>query len=1473
MQARFDSFNRFEMPKFTLCKPGSVYNLGVITNSIGVLRNTSDEELVVNFNELSELNFVLHQTDAEHDPDDLYAKAKNHQYIFVDDIGYFCISQVEETIDPSGSYKSIKAESAEIELQNKTIPASFYSQESDVEYEYNATFGFDDLMELLVESLPYWTIGDVDSSLRTLHRTFEDVSEDTNILAFMLEDMQDAYECIFVFDTINRQINVYDQNNYLHSTSIHLTNDDIVNSVQISSDASEIYTALRVSGDSDVTISAVNPTGTSVIYRFDYYLDVMTNSLAAKVLAWESAIAGYESSYKTYAQSYYTQLANKIDKQADIDALEQNLTMYNRCKDNIIAACGLTSTSAKGFARGSAANTVTSNVKEYNKALSSGAAQLVVEKSHMDSLTVTSNSATTTYKATGTAGHEIEHLFVRNANGVYTRELTQASSVSAGKFTYAPSTKKLTFYNGDIANNSQIAVFYHSLDAGAKEDAVVVTDLFNIINSEITNVNSAIATAKSQLNTINTNLANIQRNMDNIRSAVDMNTYFTQSELEELTLYMFEGSYSDEYLTITDSMTYPEKLNQISDMYKRAKTQLEKVSKPTEQFSLDVENFIFQKKFEPWTEQLETGTLIAVELTPARPVSLLPQPYNDVSKKGYSFTSNGITWKTNSDGSVTATGTATDASTYTIASNASGSAVKPLCIDPSKHYVLSGCPSGGSNSKYYIEYTMYRINGGNSQTNKDTGAGIAINPNGTYNQIAFTINIASGFACPQGGLVFQPLFTYSHEDYMADLFLSNFTVNYADATLSMTFGNRYNKFDSKSLFEDLLGNIQRATNSLSFIKESIYPIRAGKLDAMQQVLDNVRTLSAGQALTAQNQDFIIDSTGITGLQLDEDGNPDDKQIKIVNNMLALTKDGWQTCDIAIGELLLGDDSVYGINAKVLMGDLILGSQLKISNNSGNLSFDNNGLNITNGTNTFTVNPNNSQKLLSLSNQSQDIMYVDNTGKLHLAESVILGGGTVGSNNSAYISTHNMSGTVAGTTSSSWRLTVGSNFGVTSAGSLYAKNANLSGTISANAGKIGGDDGWIITTNKIYNGTLGTNHSMFLGTSNLGTATIGGHNRSDWRFTVGPNFGVINNGSMCATNASISGTIVANAGKIGGDDGWTITTNKIYNGSIGANDSMFLGTANLGSATIADSARTDWRLTVGSGFGVTRNGALLSNAGRIGGWNISSQSLYKNNTVTKIGAIQSQALLYSPQNPTDNTAAFWIRRREYTGGDTSQDSSYGNWDNTFYVQYDGDVFCNSVITTSLYSPSSLYIRNRNSNGIEIDSEGVRLMVPNSSTPRVKIDMDSSYKQVLVTAPNGMFLNDKRVYNVGSLPVVGDTFSPTSSTNMQNNTITRCGSFTLPPGLWVVQVSMRYGNNSTGRREVWLSQDPNDPYPEINIRSRANQMAVSGDQTYVTFTTMIKVTGSEMAQFFICGYQNSGVTLAAMPRACWYGLYDR
>lgn len=107
------------------------------------------------------------------------------------------------------------------------------------------------------------------------------------------------------------------------------------------------------------------------------------------------------------------------------------------------------------------------------------------------------------------------------------------------------------------------------------------------------------------------------------------------------------------------------------------------------------------------------------------------------------------------------------------------------------------------------------------------------------------------------------------------------------------------------------------------------------------------------------------------------------------------------------------------------------------------------------------------------------------------------------------------------------------FQVKYSGALTAKNATVTGTITAKDGYIGGTGGWVITTGKIYKGTAGSSKGIFLDATAGTTATVAGASHANLMIGVGANFGVDKDGCLFGTNVSISGSITATSGTFTG----------------------------------------------------------------------------------------------------------------------------------------------------------------------------------------------------------------------------------------------------------------------------------------------------------------------------------------------------
>lgn len=93
-------------------------------------------------------------------------------------------------------------------------------------------------------------------------------------------------------------------------------------------------------------------------------------------------------------------------------------------------------------------------------------------RKYTDRVIVKSNKATTAETAAGTAGDEIGTIYVRDANQTYIsggKKLTQvASTPKTGEFTYTPDSKEITFFAGDVADGTEVVMFYDVKVTGKK---------------------------------------------------------------------------------------------------------------------------------------------------------------------------------------------------------------------------------------------------------------------------------------------------------------------------------------------------------------------------------------------------------------------------------------------------------------------------------------------------------------------------------------------------------------------------------------------------------------------------------------------------------------------------------------------------------------------------------------------------------------------------------------------------------------------------------------------------------------------------------------------------------------------------------------------------------------------------------------------------------------------------------------------
>ena len=289
MLQKFNYFGEHDDYNIRLCNPNM--------NEICLLNSGYNKELYLRFNDMSEFHITIpYKIDDDIFP--YYDYVVSKRIISIDGIKRFIITDVSETDDGITKQKEVTAYSLEMELSYKKINL------------FDGTYKFYDplnpqntLLGKILETTN-WTVGDVDSDLLNMYRTFE--IPDSTVYEFLLNDVENSYECVFVFDTFQKTVSAYTLPSLVSKTDIYLTYDNLINQIQITEKSDEIVTALSVYGGNDLGIATVNPLGTNTIYNFDYFKNTqwMDQDLINAINNWETKVQNNTSTYANLLTRY-----------------------------------------------------------------------------------------------------------------------------------------------------------------------------------------------------------------------------------------------------------------------------------------------------------------------------------------------------------------------------------------------------------------------------------------------------------------------------------------------------------------------------------------------------------------------------------------------------------------------------------------------------------------------------------------------------------------------------------------------------------------------------------------------------------------------------------------------------------------------------------------------------------------------------------------------------------------------------------------------------------------------------------------------------------------------------------------------------------------------------------------------------------------------------------------------------------------
>ena len=314
----------------------------------------------------------------------------------------------------------------------------------------------------------------------------------------------------------------------------------------------------------------------------------------------------------------------------------------------------------------------------------------------------------------------------------------------------------------------------------------------------------------------------------------------------------------------------------------------------------------------------------------------------------------------------------------------------------------------------------------------------------------------------------------------------------------LVFSNRYRLRNGAESWTEDIRNSTRSSRSFDASKY-IYNRTADKATEIDIFMNDLQKGAVDAVLSAKNQTVVFNGSGI------HVGGDSKYQMRIIDNMIAMTDDGWKTAKLAIGRFASPETGVqWGVNAELIAGKLIIGNNLVLQNPlidengnvTGTMMFQvdstgawlynsrivlqsNNGLIIVDpdygivagtkllfNTNGTTVTPEFLDKAGSITYDSEGMpananFYLDvNTGNAYFRGKLIAKSGTIGgftiADSYLYSGSGNTRVAINGGTSyySEYALWAGASnpsiapFWVKKNGDFHAKNGDFSGTLSA-----------------------------------------------------------------------------------------------------------------------------------------------------------------------------------------------------------------------------------------------------------------------------------------------------------------------------------------------------------------------------------------------------------------------------------------
>src|SRR5574344_1681570 len=615
MNINHDAFENIEKSNVYLCKPNG--------DKICAL-NGIDENTFEYTSKLKDFDTLQFSVDKYIDIDGVATKSNGYDKlayrmeISVDNVGRFIITSPPTiTNDGVKETKTIECSSLEWNFLSKDIvnfkintgesssierlyPDNIDALDRTINYikVYDAINTNLSLLNIILGYVKGWTVGYVSPTIASKTPYFN--IESTSLYSFMMQDISKSLQCIFKFDTINKTINIYDEDSIGTDTNVFISFKNLAKKIDITPQTDNIYTRYTVVGNDDLDITQAN-FGDSKIEDISNYLT--TDYLSAEIIEKENAYTTLKESKRT---DYIHLIKSFVSVQENRDEIINRLPIDDLNIDwDTFSATELNKELEyfQGLVDCIEADYTVGGVLDLDALMAS--MYWWDYKSYTEWIIPNIEIAISNIGKTSAQKTDYDNSWETEWDLYGTTELKV----------------KINLYKEQMESTKDYSKAWSELTTAEKSLYVEsnYTQLHNVYIQAQTNFNGATTKYNSLVSTISgydTQLTTIQTSINALVASVNISNSsfeFTEDELKTIDGLYVDTDYKNENFTVSTYTTLSEKVDEELSLLNYAKEDLAKQCKPQYSFSTEMDNLLNLEEFKVWNTSIEVGNFITLD--------------------------------------------------------------------------------------------------------------------------------------------------------------------------------------------------------------------------------------------------------------------------------------------------------------------------------------------------------------------------------------------------------------------------------------------------------------------------------------------------------------------------------------------------------------------------------------------------------------------------------------------------------------------------------------------------------------------------------------------------------------------------------------------------------------------------------------------------------------------------------------------